>query len=129
MGINDRLRLIVSDQDSNPTLGKLLRIERERAGVEQGELSEAIGITRQALSTWENDKVVPPRGMVIAIAFLLGADFGPLDEAHAQVAKRRHGGSRTRGHGKGVTANTSSGKGNSLAPPGRFRPLRVLPAS
>lgn len=117
MAINDRLKLITSDADQVPSLGALLKAARVRAGVEQRELADALGLSRQSVSNFETDKVVPVRAVVIAIAFLLGADFGPLDEAHARVAGQRHGGSRRPKRGEPAAIHRKSD---------RYRPLRPM---
>lgn len=41
------------------TLGQRLRYARERAGLDQSDLEPVVLTTRQAISSWENDKARP----------------------------------------------------------------------
>ena len=53
---------------------KLLRMQR---GINQVELAKSLGVTKQSISNWENDNIMPSVEMVIKIArfFNVSTDF------------------------------------------------------
>jgi transcriptional regulator with XRE-family HTH domain len=59
------------------TLGALLREVRTRKGESQERAAVAIGVSRNAYSAWEDDRVVPERDHLAAI--LRWADLEPED--------------------------------------------------
>lgn len=64
-GCNSELRM---KGVSKITFGKRLRELRRAKSISQLELSEKIGVSRQTLSKWENDAVLPDVPNVIALA-------------------------------------------------------------
>lgn len=81
MSVKDTLKLLKSDQ--RPTLGVLLKQARIGAGLDQGEMAEELGYSRQAVSEYERDNQVPTRAVVIAWAVITRSDFEPLEKALA----------------------------------------------
>jgi transcriptional regulator with XRE-family HTH domain len=53
--------------------GERFRNAREQAGMTQEDLARAVGVTPQAVSSWESGKVAPRNGTVRAVAAVLGA--------------------------------------------------------
>lgn len=52
------------------TIGELLKEARLQAGMTQEKVAEAIGVSRQSISNWENDKTYPDVINVIALSEL-----------------------------------------------------------
>lgn len=52
------------------TIGELLKEARLQAGMTQEKVAEAIGVSRQSISNWENDKTFPDVINVIALSEL-----------------------------------------------------------
>lgn len=52
------------------TIGELLKEARLQAGLTQEKVAEAIGVSRQSISNWENDKTYPDVINVIALSEL-----------------------------------------------------------
>lgn len=79
---------VVPFHDRVPTFGELLRSRRADRGLTQSDLARALGVQQQAVNRWENDKDVPRRETVRAIARALeitGSEIamalGYVDEA------------------------------------------------
>lgn len=53
---------------TNKTLNENIRELRQRAGLNQVEFAKKMGITKQCVSNWENDNVVPSVDMLIKLA-------------------------------------------------------------
>lgn len=47
------------------TLGQRIQKGRKEAGLSQEELAEQLGVSRQAVSRWENDNGYPDRKSVV----------------------------------------------------------------
>ncbi len=60
------------------SLGGQIRLLRTRAGLRQGDLAERLGVTRQAVSKWENDVAYPDITLLPALADLLGVTVDGL---------------------------------------------------
>ncbi|MBQ0167548.1 MAG: helix-turn-helix transcriptional regulator [Treponema sp.] len=45
-----------------------IRELRQNAGINQAELARALGVTKQSVSNWENDNIMPSVEMLIKIA-------------------------------------------------------------
>ena len=54
------------------TYGKTIRQSREQKGMTQEELAERLGVSRQAVSKWENGTVDPSTSNLLALAKLYG---------------------------------------------------------
>ena len=59
-------------------LGEVLREERSRRGMTQEYVAEALGVSRQAVSKWENGTSDPSTSNLLALAKLYGVDAGEL---------------------------------------------------
>ncbi len=60
------------------TLSETLREHRLRCSLTQEFVAEAIGVSRQAVSKWENGSAVPSTTKLCALAKLYGVDAGEL---------------------------------------------------
>lgn len=56
------------------TLGKRIGMLRKEKKISQESVAESLGVSRQAVSKWENDLTVPDMENLIALAKLLGVD-------------------------------------------------------
>lgn len=54
------------------TLGEKIQTLRKSRGLSQEQFAEQIGVTRQALSKWENGTVIPDTSNVVQMAALFG---------------------------------------------------------
>ena len=61
------------------TVGDRIRVAREQAGMEQRELAEATGISRNTISNYEQGKFSPRRPALAAIALATGFDYRWLE--------------------------------------------------
>lgn len=52
------------------TIGELLKAARLQSGMTQEKVAEAIGVSRQSISNWENDKTYPDVINIIALSDL-----------------------------------------------------------
>lgn len=64
-----------------PTLGKLLKLARVSAGLEQSEVGAALGVHRVTVSKWETDALRPSHDRVVELAELYRAPLQPLLDA------------------------------------------------
>ena len=60
------------------SLGETLKQERTRRGMTQEFVAEALGVSRQAVSKWENGTSDPSTSNLLALAKLYGVDVGEL---------------------------------------------------
>ena len=60
------------------TLGEKIKELRKRDGRKQEDLANALGITNQAVSRWENDGSYPDMEMIPAIANYFGVTIDEL---------------------------------------------------
>lgn len=60
------------------TLGKRISAGRKRLGMTQDKLAEALGVTAQAVSKWENDQSCPDIAMLPKLASLFGISVDAL---------------------------------------------------
>ena len=60
------------------SLGAAIRAERQRCGMTQEELAEQLGVSRQAVSKWENDSAAPGSANLLALAQLFGISVDEL---------------------------------------------------
>lgn len=58
-------------------LGEKIKILRTSRGLNQIELANAIGVTKQCISNWENDNILPSIEMLIKLAvyFNVSTDY------------------------------------------------------
>lgn len=57
------------------TIGDRVRAAREQVGLEQAELADATGISRNSISNYERGATTPRRGQLALIALATGFDF------------------------------------------------------
>lgn len=67
------------------TLGEQIRTAREEKNLSQEELAEALGVSRQAVSKWENDTAVPQGANMNLLAAVLG-----LETAKEETLPKKH---------------------------------------
>ena len=69
----------MSDKKSNlKVLGKRIKIQREKLKMTQETLAERIGVARQTLTKWENDKGYPDLEMLENMCDVFGCETGYL---------------------------------------------------
>ncbi len=65
------------------TLGEKIRACRRKAGLTQEQLAEAVGVSRQAVTKWEQDQSAPGTAHLMALAQALSLPAGELLEPDA----------------------------------------------
>ena len=60
------------------SLGEALKEHRQRCGMTQEYVAEALGVSRQAVSKWETGAAEPSTSNLLALATLYGVDAGEL---------------------------------------------------
>ena len=70
------------------SIGERITNLRKGMNLSQGQLAEALGITRQAVSKWENDLAVPDALKMIQLADLLDTDIEYLSTGRRNFARR-----------------------------------------
>ena len=60
------------------SLGEALKAHRQNCGMTQEYVAEALGVSRQAVSKWENGAAEPSTSNLLALAKLYGVDAGEL---------------------------------------------------
>ncbi|MBQ2698361.1 MAG: helix-turn-helix transcriptional regulator [Firmicutes bacterium] len=76
-----KLNRQLAQQDSDRaelSLGAAIRTERQRCGMTQEELAEQLGVSRQAVSKWENDTAAPGSANLLSLAQLFGISVDEL---------------------------------------------------
>ena len=64
--------------NTTPKLSEALYQARKRSGMTQDELAEALGVTHQSVSKWENGECCPDAQKLIAIAGIYGISLDCL---------------------------------------------------
>lgn len=67
------------------SLGKKIRMLRERSGMSQADLGKLLGITDKAVSTWENDKKIPRMGKIEKMCSIFGIRKSDLLEDDVEI--------------------------------------------
>lgn len=70
------------------SIGERISDLRKHMNMSQGQLAEAIGVTRQAVSKWENDLAVPDALKMIRLADILDSDIEFLSTGRINFARR-----------------------------------------
>ena len=70
------------------SIGERISELRKERNVSQGQLAESLGITRQAVSKWENDLAVPDALKMIQLADILDTDIEYLSTGRRNFARR-----------------------------------------
>ncbi|MGI6028550.1 MAG: helix-turn-helix domain-containing protein [Candidatus Heteroscillospira sp.] len=60
------------------TLGEKLKMHRIRKGLSQEKAAELVGVSRQAVTKWENDQTVPSSGNLIELAAVYAVSLDEL---------------------------------------------------
>lgn len=70
------------------SIGERISELRKDAGLSQGQLAEALDVSRQAVSKWENDQATPDSIKLIRLAELLDTDIEYLSTGRRNFARR-----------------------------------------
>ena len=70
------------------SIGERISELRKERNVSQGQLADSLGITRQAVSKWENDLAVPDALKMIQLADILDTDIEYLSTGRRNFARR-----------------------------------------
>lgn len=70
------------------SIGERITELRKELNISQGKLADALGVTRQAVSKWENDLAVPDALKMIQLADLLDTDIEYLSTGRRNFARR-----------------------------------------
>lgn len=70
------------------SIGERILELRKNQNLSQGQLAEALSITRQAVSKWENDLAVPDALKMIQLADLLDTDIEYLSTGRRNFSRR-----------------------------------------
>lgn len=70
------------------SVGERISNLRKELNLSQGQLAGAMGITRQAVSKWENDLAVPDALKMIQLADILDTDIEYLSSGRRSFARR-----------------------------------------
>lgn len=70
------------------SIGERISELRKTQNISQGQLAEALSITRQAVSKWENDLAVPDALKMIQLADILDTDIEYLSTGRRNFSRR-----------------------------------------
>ena len=70
------------------SIGERIAELRKQQNISQGQLAQALNVTRQAVSKWENDLAVPDALKMIHLADLLDSDIVYLSTGRRNFARR-----------------------------------------
>ena len=70
------------------SIGERISDLRKDSKMSQGQLADALGVTRQAVSKWENDLAVPDALKMIQLADILDTDIEYLSTGRRNFARR-----------------------------------------
>ena len=70
------------------SIGERISDLRKGSKMSQGQLADALGVTRQAVSKWENDLAVPDALKMIQLADILDTDIEYLSTGRRNFARR-----------------------------------------
>lgn len=65
----------------------MIVVERERVGLTQAALAMKIGVTQQAVASWEAGKTLPRPAMLLRLADVLGCTVDELLRGDAEKTK------------------------------------------
>jgi transcriptional regulator with XRE-family HTH domain len=71
-------------------MGSRLREARERTGISEGALAEALGVNVTSIKAWENDKRTPRANKLVNIAGVLGVSVRWLLEGQAEPTRHQN---------------------------------------
>lgn len=81
--LNDK-KATPEQQVIRKSLGEVLKDHRQRCGMTQEFVAEALGVSRQAVSKWENGAAEPSTSNLLALAKLYQVDAADLLRSVAQ---------------------------------------------
>lgn len=67
-----------ADEPPRHSLAEVLKARRTSCGMTQEQVAEAVGVSRQAVSKWENGTAEPSTSNLLALARLYGVDLNEL---------------------------------------------------
>lgn len=70
------------------SIGERISDLRKERNISQGQLADSLGITRQAVSKWENDLAVPDALKMIQLADILDTDIEYLSTGRRSFGRR-----------------------------------------
>ena len=70
------------------SIGERITELRKKQEISQGQLADAMGVSRQAVSKWENDQATPDTIKLIQLADVLDSDVEYLATGRAMVYRR-----------------------------------------
>lgn len=70
------------------SIGERIIELRKAAGLSQGQLASALGVSRQAVSKWENDQTAPDSIKMIRLAEILDTDIEYLSSGRRNYGRR-----------------------------------------
>jgi phage repressor protein C with HTH and peptisase S24 domain len=74
-----------------------LKAARKQAKLTQNQLAEALEVSREAVSSWENGVYMPESGRISQIADALGVGVGELFDEQLPISARSHAGAKDSG--------------------------------
>ena len=76
-------------EDTGMELGKRLKEYRARAGMTQDELAEKLFVSRQTISSWENDKSYPDIHSLLMLGDVFGVSLDTLVKGDIEIMKEK----------------------------------------
>ena len=76
-------------EDAEMELGKRLKEYRARAGMTQDELAEKLFVSRQTISSWENDKSYPDIHSLLMLGDVFGVSLDTLVKGDIEIMKEK----------------------------------------
>lgn len=70
-------------------IGSRIQEYRKKAGLNQEEFAEKMGVSRQAVSKWERDKAYPDLDRLVCICEILDVQVGELIYGRVMSRRRR----------------------------------------
>ncbi|MDO5603447.1 MAG: helix-turn-helix transcriptional regulator [Oscillospiraceae bacterium] len=70
------------------TLGERLKEYRQTEGLSQEQLAEALNVSRQAITKWENDKGLPDIDNLIAISKMVRVTLDDIVKGETEIVKK-----------------------------------------
>lgn len=69
------------------TLGEKLKACRSSKGISQEKVAELVGVSRQAVTKWENDQTTPSSDNLMALASIYGVSLDELVSEKQNIPK------------------------------------------
>lgn len=68
------------------SIGKNIKVLRERSGMSQNDVAKLLGVTDKAVSTWENDRRIPRIGQIEKLCAMFGVKKSQLLEDNLRAS-------------------------------------------